>query len=278
MKYRIVADSSSDLNEVNGVSFAAVPLTITVADQTYRDDAALNVSELLTALEHHHGRSGSACPNVNDWLEAFGDSENIFCVTITSSLSGSFNTASIAAKTYTEQHPDRHVFVLDTRSTGAESALLIEKLKDLILAEHEFDTIVSEIKRYHSRTNLLFALGSLHNLANNGRVSHVAAKVTGLLGIRVIGKASQHGTLELLDKVRGAEKMLTSIIRSMKENGFSGGKVRIHHCENREIADKLKERILLLCPNADTIIAPTRGLCSFYAERGGILVGYESTP
>ncbi len=278
MKYRIVADSSSDLNETDGVSFVSVPLTVTIGDRTYRDDASLNVSEMLTALEHHHGRSGSACPNVNDWLEAFGDCEKIFCVTITSNLSGSFNTASIAAKTYMELHPDRCVFVLDTLSTGAESVLLIEKLKELILADHDFDTIVSRIKTYQRHTHLLFALGSLHNLANNGRVSHVVAKVTGLLGIRVIGKASENGTLELLDKVRGAEKMLASMIKYMKETGFSGGKVRIHHCENYETATKLKERLLVLDSTLDIAISRTRGLCSFYAERGGLLVGYEDTP
>lgn len=275
MVYKIVSDSSSDLLQISGVPYATVPLKISTNEREFVDDSSLEVSEMLEYLEAYRGKSGSACPSVGEWLDAFGNADAVFCVTITSGLSGSYNAAMIAANEYMQAHENRRVFVLDSLSTGAESALLIEKLSELILQEVSFDDIVSQIKQYAAHTHLLFSLESLHNLANNGRVNPLVAKFAGLIGIRVVGCASEQGTLEILEKVRGAQKALLTIVKQMKKNGYAGGKVRIHHCENPELSQTLADNIRALYPNASVVISQTRALCSFYAERGGLLVGYE---
>lgn len=273
--YKIVSDSSSDLLQISGVPYATVPLKISTNEREFVDDSSLEVSEMLEYLEAYRGKSGSACPSVGEWLDAFGNADAVFCVTITSGLSGSYNAAMIAANEYMQAHENRRVFVLDSLSTGAESALLIEKLSELILQEVSFDDIVSQIKQYAAHTHLLFSLESLHNLANNGRVNPLVAKFAGLIGIRVVGCASEQGTLEILEKVRGAQKALLTIVKQMKKNDYAGGKVRIHHCENPELSQTLADNIRALYPNASVVISQTRALCSFYAERGGLLVGYE---
>ncbi len=275
MRFKIVSDSSSNVFELLEVSYASVPLKITTAEKEYVDNSNLDVLQMLTDLEGYKGRSGSACPNVNDWLSAFGDAEQVFCVTITSGLSGSFNAATIAAQEYQKLHPKRKVFVLDTRSVGPESELMIEKLKELILSGSSFSDIVSQIKRYQKNTRLMFALESMHNLANNGRVSPLVAKVAGILGVRPIGKASEEGTLEMVSKVRGTERMLSTLLEGMQKEGFAGGKVRIHHCQNQTAAEKLKTMLEEQYSELSIQIATTRGLCSFYAERGGLLIGFE---
>lgn len=275
MNYKIIADSSSDVYSINEVPFCTVPLTIRTAEKEFTDSDDLDTGEMLEYLAAYKGKSSTACPSVGEWTEAFGDAENIFCVTITSNLSGSYNSARNAANDYMEKHPDRKVFVVDTLSTGSESALVIEKLRTLICEKHPFDAIVEKIKDYMKGTHLIFALESMHNLANNGRVSPLVAKFAGALGIRVIGKASDEGTLEITDKVRGAAKTIIQIVENMKKTGFNGIKARIHHCENPSAAEKLKDAIVAAFPKAVVDIFPTRGLCSFYAERGGLLIGYE---
>ena len=128
---------------------------------------------------------------------------------------------------------------------------------------------------FAAHTHLLFSLESLHNLANNGRVSMLTAKFAGLIGIRVIGCASASGTLEILEKARGNENALRVLFAQMQANGYCGGKVRIHHCQNLAAAEALAKKIHASFPQADVTVVPTRALCSFYAERGGLLVGYE---
>ena len=118
-------------------------------------------------------------------------------------------------------------------------------------------------------------LESMKNLANNGRVSHIVAKMAGLLGIRVVGKASNKGDLEPLNKCRGEEKALSTIFEHMQDNGYKGGKVKISHCLNENAAKKLQLKISDKFPSAVIEIYPCRGLCSFYAEKGGLLVGFE---
>lgn len=274
-KWKIVADSSADLLTLSDVPFKSVALKIGTADFEYVDDATLDVEEMMTALEGYSGKSGSSCPSVGDYLAAFGESEQIFCVTITRGLSGSYNAAMKAASDYRAANPERRVYVIDTLSTGPECTMLIEKLQSLILADLSFDEIVDKINEYKRQTHLIFALESLKNLANNGRVNSVVAKLAGILGIRVVGQASTQGTLEISAKVRGGEKAIAEIMKVMDENGYQGGVVRIHHADNPRAALVLKKRIKALYPDATIKVKHTRGLCSFYAERGGLLVGYE---
>ena len=118
-------------------------------------------------------------------------------------------------------------------------------------------------------------LESMRNLANNGRVNPLIAKAAGLLGIRVVGKASDKGDLEPLDKCRGEGNALTAIVSRMIELGYAGGRIRIAHCLNPQAAGKLQNLIKTKFPDADIEIYPTGGLCSFYAEKGGLLVGFE---
>lgn len=276
INYKIVADSSADLLMLSDVPFATVPLKIVAGEREFVDDANLNVLDMLQYLKSYTGRSGSACPNIGEWIEAFGDADAVFCVTITSGLSGSYNAASVAANEYMQSHEGKKVYVVDSLSTGAESALLIEKLRDLILEQKTFEEIVKEIQEYSKKTHLLFALESLHDLANNGRVNPVVAKLAGLIGIRVVGCASAQGTLEIIEKVRGAVKTVESLVANMKANGYVGGKVRIHHCENENLAGEVAAKIRAAYPSAQIEISQTRALCSFYAERGGLLIGYES--
>lgn len=273
MNYKIIADSSADL--LGSEAIVSVPLKIITADNEYVDDADLNVQSMLADLEAYKGKSGSSCPNAGDYLDAFGNAENVFCVTITSGLSGSCNAACAAAESYCEAHPDRRAYVVDSLSAGPEVALLVLKLEELIADGKDFDTVVTEIEAYKKTTHLCFALESLHNLANNGRVSSLVAKMAGILGIRVIGKASDEGVLDVFAKVRGAAKVVPTVAEHMVEQGYQGGRVRIHHCENEPLAESLRDALVGRFPHAQVEIQATRGLCSFYAERGGMLIGYE---
>lgn len=276
MKIRIVADSSADLKTTEDKSIVSVPLKITTDHKEYIDDETLDTRAMTEELAEYRGRSGSACPGVGDWMEAFGDAEWVFGITITSNLSGCYNSAMVAKETYESEHPDRRVYIIDSLSTGPEMKIIVEKLQELISEGKEFDEICEAIEAYRKRTFLLFCLKSLTNLANNGRVSPAVAKIAGILGIHVVGRASEQGTLEQKDKVRGEKKAIFALVKNMKELGYRGGKVIIDHCFNENAALQLKELIKKEYASAEIRIGTTGGLCSFYAERGGLLVGFES--
>lgn len=276
MKFKIVTDSSADIKTLSGVPFDSVPLKIITSEREYIDDSSLDVCEMLSDLKKYSGRSHTSCPSSGEYLEAFGDAENIFCITITSNLSGSCNAANVAAKAYLADHPERNVWVIDSLSTGPECALVIERIRDLILSGLDFDTIKERVADYNlNHTRLIFALESMRNLANNGRVSPIVAKMAGLLGIRAIGRASDVGTLEMICKSRGPQNTAKDIFSNMKGDGYKGGRVKIHHADNLPATELLVSVIREEYPEAEIDVGIAGGLCSFYAEGGGLLVGFE---
>lgn len=275
MKFKIVADSASDLLALDSVPFSTVPLKITTGEKEYVDTASLNVDGMVSDLLKYKGKSSTACPGPGEWLEAFEDAEYVFCVTITSNLSGSYNAACVAKDEYEKNHPDRKVCIVDSLSAGSEMWLLVEKLRELILAGLSYEEICQNIAAYNQQTHMVFSLESIQNLANNGRVNPAIAKIVGLLGIRMVGIA-EDGRLAQKDKSRGEKKALADVVKNMKMLGYAGGKVLIHHCQNEAAAQQLKEQLQKLYANANIRIGKTRGLCSFYAEKGGLMVGFET--
>lgn len=272
---KIVADSSANVLALQTVAFAAAPLKIITNEKEFVDDAALDVDAMVQWFDSYKEKSKTSCPNPSDWLEAFGDAEEVFCITITSGLSGSYNSACAAKQMYEAEYSGRRVCVIDSLSAGPELVLIIEKLEEFIEQGMPFEDICREIEDYKQKTGLVFILESMKNFAANGRVSPAVAKIAGVLGIRIVGKASQQGTLEPTDKCRGAAKALTALVRNLETLGFRGGKLRIAHCQNEAAALELKARIESVFPQTDVTIQPCRGLCSYYAEKGGLLVGFE---
>ena len=165
--------------------------------------------------------------------------------------------------------------VSDWLSTGPEQQLLAEHLRDELAAGKDFDALCAEMLRYHEHTHLLFSLESLANLARNGRVKPAVAAVARMLGIRVIGQASAAGELDVICKTRGEHGALERIVLELKEHGYAGGRVIIAHCGNPAAAERLKHMIEAVFEGAQVVVNPCGGLCSYYAELGGLLVGYE---
>ncbi len=275
MNVKIITDSASNMLALDGVPFASVPLRIVTDQKEYIDHTELDVQQMVQELHSYSGRSQTACPGMGDWLQAFEDYERIFCVTIISRLSGSYNAAMAAKREYEESHPGRKVFVLDSYSAGPEMKLLLNELKEMVLEGKDFDTICREIQEYKNQhTSLVFSLQSLRNLANNGRVSPAAAKICGIVGIRVVGDVNEEG-LHPTDKCRGEKKAISELLRNMKRLGYHGKRVLIDHCYNENEAMQLKDLIRKEYPQAEISVNKTRGLCSFYAEKGGLMVGFE---
>ena len=138
-----------------------------------------------------------------------------------------------------------------------------------------FEEIVEKGQDYLNHSRLFFALKSLHNFAMNGRVSKTVASAIGVLNISIFATASEEGTIQQISKCRGEKKVVKSMIEHLENAGYHGGKVRISHADNLKLAHNVRDKILELYPNADIIVYPMGGLCTYYAEIGGLLVGCE---
>lgn len=275
MKRKIVADSSCDIWELNGVDFAVAPMTISTDNKHYVDNQELDVRLMSEDLAKYKGISHTACPSVGSWLDCYEGYDEVFVVTLTGAMSGTYNSAMTAKGIYEEENENVKVHVFDSLSTGPEMRLLIEKLKELIEEDLTFEEIVEKGQDYLNHTRLFFALKSLHNFAMNGRVSKAVASAIGVLNISIFATASEEGTIQQISKCRGEKKVVRSMIEHLENAGYHGGKVRISHADNLKLAHNVRDKILELYPHADIIVYPMGGLCTYYAEIGGLLVGCE---
>ncbi|AGU72745.1 DegV family protein [Streptococcus constellatus subsp. pharyngis] len=279
MTWKIVADSGCDYRTIENIAvdtlFENVPLSIQVNDEIFIDNAQLNIDDMMKKMYATSSASKSACPSPDDYMKAFDGASNIFVVTITGTLSGSHNSAQVAKKLYLEEHPDVNIHIIDTLSAGGENDLIIKKLNFLIGQGLSYEEVVTEITAYQTKTKLLFVLAKVDNLVKNGRLSKLVGAVVGLLNIRMVGEASQDGKLELLQKARGAKKSLIAAFDELIKAGYVGGQIIIAHRNNLKFCQQFSEMVREKFPQAVIEVIPTSGLCSFYAEENGLLIGYE---
>lgn len=277
-EWNIVADSSCDLKEMetqeDEIEFSTVPFVLQVGEREFVDDESLEPQELIDALAASKEAARSSCPAPETWLQHFRSPGCSFALTISSNLSGSYQSACIAKEMALEEQPDKKIAVLDSKSTGPEIVLMIARIAELIRENRAFEQIVEDVQALADRTHVAFALCSFDNLVKNGRVSKLAGFVAGKLGLWGVGIASEEGRIVVKTKVRGAQRALAAIIDDMKERAFSSGHVVISHCLNEEMALRLKEKICQTWQKAQVRIIAARGLDSFYAEKGGLIIAY----
>lgn len=277
MKWNIIGDSSCDLfeleKEVKDVSYKSVPFYINIEEKEFVDDENLDVAEMVSFMKESKKASSTACPSPEAWSEKMSVGENNICVTISKNLSGSYQSADIAAKAICEETSGTKAAVVDGCATGPSSVLTVRKLAELIEKGEDFDSVIEKTEEYVSKIHTVFALSCFDNLVKAGRVSKIAGILAASLDFWGVG-IENGGRIAFRAKMRGKKKAIAEMLNVIKENGFNGGDVVISHCMNEPLAIKMKEEIEALDKNVSVTILPTRGLNSYYADKAGLIISY----
>jgi DegV family protein with EDD domain len=279
MQWKIVVDSSCDLlnlkSSIDDVSYTRVPFTIHIDDHEYVDTKDLDLNQMIEHMENTKSASSTSCPSPDTWLQAFREADNVIAITISSQLSGSFNSALVAKEMALEENPDKKIYILDTKSTGPKLILAVYKSLELIGTKLSFEHIVENLQSYMSEVGTLFTLSSFGNLIKNGRMNKLSGTLANVLKIRIIGMGSEEGKLEVFQKSRGERHVISAIVDKMEKLLYKGNNVVISHCKNIALADKLKQEINAKWPQSKIEIFPTSGLDSYYAETNGVIIAFD---
>lgn len=276
MKFKIIVDSSSNLinsyyQNNKDVAFKVVPLTIRIGNEEFIDSDELDVNRMLDVLRINDGGQ-SSCPSPNDYLKELDEADYSFIITITSKLSGSFNSACLARTMC--KNPE-HVFVIDSKGTAGSIVLIAEKLFELISQNKEFPVITNEITEFRNNVNLLFALDRFDNLVRNGRMSKLTAFIAEKIAIKPLCYADD-GEIKIKEKIRtfrGVIKRMVHYIGKMCEDTTNKICI-IAHTKNESAALELKKDIEENYHFKEVRIMENRGLCAFYALEGGLIVTF----
>lgn len=280
MSWAIIADSSCNLRDYTPQApdtlYAYAPLKINVGGTEYADDANLDVAELNRRVAEEKSATSSACPSAGEWAELFRSAENVVAITISANLSGSFEAASMARDLVQEEGGHR-IHLVNSRAAGGKLEMLVILL-DRYLTVHPdatFEEACAYIDGIEQNSSVLFSLSSYENLTKSGRMPKMAGILANKLNIRVLGCASEEGTIKIVAPTRGQKKMIAKVIQSMESDGYKGGLVCMDHVDNEAGCQEIAAAIIAKWPEAEIMIMPCGGLCSYYAESKGIIIGYD---
>ena len=280
MSWAIIADSSCNLRDYTPQApdtlYAYAPLKINVGGTEYSDDANLDVAELNRRVAEEKSASSSACPSAGEWAELFRSAENVIAITISANLSGSFEAASMACDLVQEEGGHR-IHLVNSRAAGGKLEMLVILLDRYLTVHPEatFEEACTYIDGIEQCSTVLFSLSSYENLTKSGRMPKMAGILANKLSIRVLGTASEEGTIKIVAPTRGQKKMVAKVVQTMEADGYKGGLVCMDHVDNEAGCQEIAAAITAKWPEAEIMIMPCGGLCSYYAEAKGIIIGYD---
>ena len=276
--WHLVADTACDLYTLDGgegtFDFTTIPFSIRIGGKEYIDDERMPIDEMLEANETHAEIAQTACPSPENWRQKFSAPGPVIAFTISSALSGSYNSACTGRDMVLEEEPDKQIAVIDSKATGPEEAMLIWRARDLILAGKTIEEIEKDLNETAEKIHTSFALSSYRNLIKNGRVSRLIGFIAGHLGFWGIGIGDEKGEIAIRGKARGSKSMVRFLVEEITRVGVAGKQILISHCRNLKDAEALKAALEAAFSGIEVLIQEARGLDSFYAERSGLIVGY----
>lgn len=278
MSYRIIGDSCTDLTDElkKDEHIYIVPLTLDVDGELFVDDESFDQKAFLDAVAASPNCPKSSCPAPESFMNLFDCEGDVYVVTLSSNLSGSYNSAELAKRLYLEEHEEKNILVIDSCSASVGQTIMVMKLKELLEQGKSFEEVSEAILKYRDEVQTKFVLESLETLRKNGRLSNLKAFLATALNIKPIMGATPDGQIIKLEQSRGINKALKQMAELIEKDCFDVENriVGIAHCNNYERALFVKEEIMKCVPFKDCIITDTAGVSTLYANEGGIIVCY----
>lgn len=277
MSYKIVVDSCGELPErcKKNSHFESVPLVLDIDGHFVVDDDTFDQADFLKRVAESPNCPKSSCPSPERYMEAYDcDAENVYAVTLSAELSGSYNSAELGKRLYEEEKGEKNIYVFNSRSASVGETLIALKIEECEKAGMSFPEIIETVEDYIETQHTYFVLESLEALRKNGRLSNLKAFVANALNIKPVMGSTPQGTICQLDQARGVNRALKKMIDYIVENLKDPAEkvLAISHCNCPERAELVKKAILDRVSVKEIIILDTAGVSSLYASDGGIIV------
>jgi DegV family protein with EDD domain len=279
MAYRIVVDSCTDLTEKmkEDKRILSVPLTLQVDEYTIVDDETFNQKDFLKKVASSPNSPKSSCPSPEAYMSLFDcEEEDIYVVTLSANLSGSYNSAELGRKLYLEEHPNKNIEIINSCAASVAQTLITLKIQEFVEEGKSFNEIVPLIRAFRDELKTKFVLENLDTLRKAGRLTGIKAILTSVLNIKPVMGATDEGTICKLDQARGIQKALSQMAKLIEDDVVKPNEkfLAISHCNNYERALFVKDEIMKKVSFKDCIIVDTAGVSTMYACEGGIIVSY----
>ena len=276
MSYKIIGDSCLDLTEElkKDPRFQMVPLTLQVDDNMVIDDETFDQKAFIKMVAASPNCPKTACPSPEAFKEAYEcEAEDVYVITLSSHLSGTFNSAVLGKELYEEEHGPKNILVIDSESASSGELNLALAIRDMYDAGMEFAEISEKILKMRDEQQTYFVIDSLDPLRKNGRLTGLQAFFATALNIKPV-MGADHGVIIKLDQARGVNKGLARMCEIAAKNakGTDVRRVVIAHCNNPERARLVKQDLEDRGIFPEIVVTETAGVATVYAGDGGVIL------
>ena len=279
MDYKIIVDSCGELThkmKESGI-YTSAPLSMQVDGDVVMDDETFDQADFLRRVAASPECPKSSCPSPEKYMELYsGEERRVYVVTLSSELSGSYNSAQLAAKLWKEEHGEdgRQIHVFNSRSASVGETLIACKVRECEVQGMTFEETVSETEAYIEGQHTYFVLENLDTLRKNGRLTGIRSFVASALNIKPVMGSTPQGTICQLGQARGMKRALAKMTEQIVRDGKRTKEkvLAIAHCNCPERAREVERMILDKIRVRDSFIVDTAGISTMYANDGGIIV------
>ncbi len=276
--YKIVIDSCGELTEdlKRDGRFETVSLELEVDGYRIRDDETFDQLDFLRRVRESVSCPKSSCPSPEQYMRTYeGEADHVYVVTLSSELSGSYNSAVLGKKLYEEEHGEhKKIYVFNSKSASVGETLIGIKVQEYEEQGLPFEEIVAKTEEYISSMNTYFVLETLETLRKNGRLSNLKAFIANTLNIKPVMGSTDEGAICQLDQARGMNKALEKMVQNMisRTKDCEDRILAISHCNCPERALAVKEKVEKVAKFKKIIVIDTAGVSSLYANDGGVIM------
>ncbi len=277
MSYKIIVDSCGELPErcKEDPHFESVPLVLDIDGYSIVDDETFDQADFLRRVAASPNCPRSSCPSPERYMKAYTcEAENVYAVTLSAELSGSYNSAELGKKLYGEEKGKKNIYVFNSRSASIGETLIALKIEECEKQGLSFQEVIRTVEAYIEAQHTYFVLESLEALRKNGRLSNLKAFVANALNIKPVMGSTPQGTICQLDQARGINRALKKMVDYVAEGLKNPAEkiLAISHCNCPERAQMVKEEILKKVKVKDVLVLDTAGVSSLYASDGGVII------
>ncbi len=277
MSYKVIIDSCGELTSemMESGCFETAPLTIDVGGHHIVDDETFDQAQFLQWVDQSPECPKSSCPSPERYMEGYHcDAQRVYAVTLSSELSGSYNSAVLGKNLYTEEYGQKDIYVFNSRSASVGETLIGLKIKECEDQGMSFEEVIETVEAYIASQHTYFVLESLETLKKNGRLTGIKALMASALNIKPVMGSTPEGSIQQLGQTRGIKKALLKMIQQLLDDaGDTKDKIlAISHCNCKERAEEVKKTILEKAQFKDVILVDTAGISSMYASDGGVIM------
>lgn len=275
---KIIADSSCDLTSewIKKTGVQLVPLTLQLGDHIFVDNHTLDIDEYMEEMGKCPTSPKTACPTPQQFFDAFQNEETVFVVTLSSELSGTYNSAMVARSMYLETHPNAFIHVFNSRSASSAESLIVIRIHELMEKNVPPQEIVDQIEKEISGMTTLFLLDSLEHLIKAGRIRPLVAKMATLFSVKPIMGATAEGAIKLVHQVRGYTHAFQKLVDSIGQTGknLEDRILVISHANHLERAMKFLDEVKKKYNFREIVVAKMAGLSTTYSDFGGLVIAF----